>query len=33
MVDTIKLVKVEIWWDLLSDEEKIEVYNLVKEKR
>lgn len=33
MVDTAKLVKAEIWWDLLSDEEKVNVYNFIKENR
>lgn len=33
MVDKVKLVKVEIWWELLSDEEKINVYDFIKENR
>lgn len=30
MVDTEKMVKVEIWWDCLSDKEKINVYDFMK---
>ena len=28
-VDKVKLVKAEIWWSSLSDEEKIKMYDLI----
>lgn len=31
MIDTVELVKAEIWWSFLSDEEKVKVYNSIKE--
>ena len=30
-MDTIGLVKAEIWWSFLSDEEKVRIHNLMKE--
>lgn len=31
IIDTIGLVKAETWWSFLPDEEKVRIYNLMKE--